>query len=128
MTALSRMTARLSAWRVAVLFGQLQPGREQRLGPGFLQAREIYVFEHPPAPEVAGPQVVRHLPEERPSRVVTRHRSSPELSPFCGSCRIERVRYDQPAADVHARAGLGVPAVAPESDLQARLERQPALG
>ena len=39
----------------------------------------------------------------------------------------QTVRYDQPAADVHARSGLGIPAIAPEADLQAWLERQPAL-
>ena len=44
-----------------------------------------------PAPEVAGQQLVRHLPEEGPGGVTAGHRLFPKLSPLCGSCRIESV-------------------------------------
>ena len=62
----------------ALVFGQLVPGREQRLRAGLAHPGNVQFPEQAPALEVAGQQPGRDLPEETPGRVVPAHRSGSE--------------------------------------------------
>ena len=66
----------------------------------------------------------RQAPLAEPCGLVHQQRPHPQIDRQPG----RGVRHHQPAADIQARARLGVPAVVPQSHLDARRQRQPARG
>ncbi len=69
---------------------QRQPGRPQRVGLGLRQRGNVKIVEDAAGVEIAGQQLVRHLPEEVAGGVVARH--GPSARPTRASRRTDRRR------------------------------------